>query len=90
MLLHAHQVSEFADTIIIRSSDTDVLILCLSMNEHMHSSMYLMTGISCIDVSHLSNILGKSVCSALIGLHVFTGCDSTSDLKARAKLMHSS
>lgn len=86
MLLHAHQVSEFADTIIIRSSDTDVLILCLSMNEHMHSSMYLMTGISCINVSHLSNILGISVCSALIGLHVFTGCDSTSAFKHKGKM----
>lgn len=51
--------------------------------------MYFFTGVGnttrIIDVSKVSAALGTRVCSALIGIHTFTGCDSTSAFHGKGK-----
>lgn len=34
----------------------------------------------------MSNILGVELCSALLGMHVFTGCDTCSAFKGKGKI----
>lgn len=38
------------------------------------------------DITKLSNALVRSVCSALIGVHAFTGCDTVSTFAGRGKI----
>ena len=39
-----------------------------------------------IHVSRLANIIGKEVCSALLGYHAYTGCDTVSAFSGRGKV----
>ncbi|XP_056285293.1 uncharacterized protein LOC130203290 isoform X2 [Pseudoliparis swirei] len=41
--------------------------------------------LSTIDITKVSSALGTSVCSALIGIHTFSGCDSTSAFYGKGK-----
>ena len=76
----------------VRSPDTDILFIFL------HYAADLLHGISvlfetgkgskrkCIDVSDLAASLTPSRTSALLALHAFTGCDSTSAFKGKGKV----
>ena len=39
-----------------------------------------------IDINRLASVLGKDVCSALIGLHAWTGCDTVSSFAGQGKV----
>jgi len=39
-----------------------------------------------LDITKLSNALGRSVCNALIGMHAFAGCDTISAFAGRGKM----
>ena len=39
-----------------------------------------------IDVSRLATILGKAVCTALVAVHAWTGCDSVSAFAGQGKV----
>jgi len=39
-----------------------------------------------IDISKLGTALGKEVCEALVGVHVWTGCDSVSSFAGKEKV----
>lgn len=39
-----------------------------------------------IDIQRLGAILGKDVCTALIGVHAYTGCDSVSSFAGQGKM----
>lgn len=39
-----------------------------------------------LDIGKLARIMGASVCDALIGLHVFSGCDTVSTFAGRGKI----
>ncbi|XP_056290830.1 uncharacterized protein LOC130206756 isoform X2 [Pseudoliparis swirei] len=45
--------------------------------------------LSTIDITKVSSALGTSVCSALIGIHTFSGCDSTSAFYGKGKMTFS-
>ena len=53
-------------------------------------SIYLKRGtLNCtrfVDISKLAMALGECICTSLIGLHEFTGCDTVSALAGRGKL----
>lgn len=90
LLLHArHATDELYDTVIIRSPDTDVAVIALSLLSRLDSNVYFLTGIRnrtrVIDLKKLANDLSPSICSALIGLHVFTGCDSITSFYGKGK-----
>ena len=72
-------------TVVIRTSDTDVLVIALANNRHIHHALqiYLEVGLSSnnslrfINVRKLADKLGSGLSKALTGLHSFTGCDKS-------------
>ena len=56
----------------------------------VRAAMYVKAGTQSrtqyIDVTKIASALGPSVCSGLLGMHAFTGCDSVSTLAGRGKL----
>ena len=82
MLLHAYHASEDYSAVVIRSPDTDVLVLCIALASSIPARLLFETGRRAasriVDISAVAEKLGAQVCSALLGLHAVTGCDSTS------------
>jgi len=39
-----------------------------------------------MDIKKIMSVLGSCLCKALIGMHVFIGCDSVSTLAGRGKI----
>ena len=90
ILLHAkHAAAEYPSLICI-ADDTDVFILCLAFCSSFNSKVFIRRGTKThtrlVDITKLSSILGKEVCSALIGLHAWTGCDTISCLSGQGKV----
>src|SRR4029434_7714996 len=64
-------------------------VIAVSVQTDLPCSLYVFTGTGnrtrIIDITKVSSALGTSVCSALIGIHTFSGCDSTSGGKGKRK-----
>jgi hypothetical protein len=91
ILLHCFHVatSSTAD-IIVRSPDTDVFMLLLYYGNQLQQNVYFDTGVSnkrrILDITFLINLHGAQMCSALLALHVFSGCDTTSAFIRKGKI----
>ena len=78
--------------IIVHASDTDVLIILLAPSHSLPVHIWLDLGLSSnntqryIDVSRLAEDLGQETCAAILGLHVFTGCDYTASFMRKSKI----
>uniref|UniRef100_H3ATB5 Uncharacterized protein n=1 Tax=Latimeria chalumnae TaxID=7897 RepID=H3ATB5_LATCH len=81
ILLHAKRIAADYKSIIVLADDTDVLVFCPVFNQCIDCNMYIGCGtktrIRLIDVSKLAIAIGHGVCTALIGMHSYTGCDAT-------------
>ena len=83
VIFHATKTS---GNVLVRSSDTDVLVLLVSLAEKKSDSYFMMdygSGNTCrfIDASGIAKILESNhpgLCEALIRFHALTGCDFTS------------
>ena len=90
LLLHAKHASDTGDhsSVVIRSPDTDVAIICLRFSGDV-PNLYFQTGKRnlqrIISIDSMVQVLGTDVCKALIGLHVYSGCDSTSAFYGKGK-----
>jgi len=88
LLLHALHASRDNHNVIVQSPDTDVAMIALSLKESIPCNLYFNTGVRnknrIIDLQKIQSSLGDSA-KALIGLHVYTGCDSTSAFHGRSK-----
>ena len=67
----------------VRSLNTDIFFILLHYANILPGiTVLIQTGKGskrrCIDVSEMAESLTPVVCSALLGRHAFTGCDSTS------------
>ena len=88
MLLHAVHLASTYERIIIRSDDTDVLVLLLyyASKEQLGSSVYMHAGhISqfrsqrrYIPICEIVSKVGKDICQNLPAAHALTGSDTTS------------
>ena len=72
------------------SFDTDVAVIAISLQTDFLCSLYVFTGTGnrtrIIDITKVSSALGTSVCCwALIGIHTFSGCDSTRAFYGKGK-----
>ena len=71
-----------------RSPDTDVAVLALMLCTQ-YPTLFFQTGTKqrtrVIPLYIVSSKLGNDVCSALVGLHAFTGCDPTSAFVGKGK-----
>ena len=96
MILHLKHVSEEISgnkTIIVRSPDTDVFILLLSYVQELkidEQKVLFDTGVGnkrrMINVHDVIKRHGNEFTKALLGLHAFTGCDTTSAFVRQGKL----
>ena len=75
--------------IIVRSPDTDVLILLLSFCQRFNHPLYFDTGNSnkrrMIHIQTLSEKIKREIQESILGLHAFTGCDSISAFVQKGK-----
>ena len=87
VFLHAHHAAQEHETVIIKIQD--VAVIALSLQTDFPCCLYFFTGVGnrtrIIDLAKVSTVLGNSVCLALIGIHTFLGCDSTSAFHGRGK-----
>ena len=78
--------------VVIRSCDTDVLIVLLTHASSLDLCIWLDIGLSSnntrryIDVSRLAAELGEVYCAALPAFHAFTGCDYTAAFMRKGKV----
>ena len=90
IMLHAHHAASDFRTVVIKSPDTDVFVLALSMAHEFHDcDLLFLTGtrnLRRIIVSKLALKHGRRKCKSILSLHVFTGCDSVSALKGVGKI----
>jgi len=91
MLLHALHAAEAGyKAVVITAEDTDVLVLCLAFNKDIPCPVYQKCGTQTrtrfLDIDKLARSMGDSVCDALVGLHVFSGCDTVSAFAGRGKM----
>ena len=89
-------VFEENSKVIIRTSDTDVLVIVLgcsecipeSINLWLEVGVYAKNSLIYIVIRKLFNKLGKDVCRALPGFHVFTGSDYTAAFSRQGNFVH--
>ena len=92
-MLHAKHVSIDENlhekVVIVKFQDFDVFLLTAAFVHQLSCLMFFATGVgNHARVLHVNRILekyGQNVCSALLGFHAFTGCDSTSSFKGKGK-----
>ena len=76
-------------SIIVRSPDTDVLVLLTKYCKEIKNKILFDTGMGnkrrILCVNDIVQNKGKDVCSILPALHCFTGCDTTSTFVRRGK-----
>ncbi|XP_067931036.1 uncharacterized protein [Watersipora subatra] len=89
LLLHATHARAYG-TVLIKSPDTDVAILCLSHFPKMNCERLIFaTGVGSklrlLDIGIMHIKLGSDLCAALPQIHALTGCDSTSALFGKGK-----
>ena len=77
LLLHSNHAAETHDTIIVKTPDTDVFLLCIAMCRTIGKKLLVMVGTGnrfrIIDTSAISDVLGQELCSCLLGFHAFSG-----------------
>ena len=91
LLLHTSHAAEAGyEAVMISSNDTDVLVLNIAFCNAIKAPMYQKSGTGTrtqlIDIGKVASSLGPSVCTALPGMHAFTGCNSVSSFAGKGKL----
>ena len=75
---------------VIRTPDTDILVILLHHAHPLQITIYLDTGMGkhrrLINVSELAERKGTEYCTAILGLYVFTGEVTTSAFKGKGKV----
>ena len=77
--------------IVIRASDTDILVLLLYHLHRITSTVWMEVGTTgrgnrrYINVTKIAAEIGPAICAALPGLQAFTGCDYTSAFARKGK-----
>jgi len=91
MLLHAaHAAANGHGRIMIKTVDTDVVVVAIACFERLRASeLWIALGVGknlrYIAVHELVEVLGKDRCTALPFFHAFTGCDTVSSFAGHGK-----
>ena len=76
-------------SVVVRTPDTDILVILLHHAHALQITIYLDTGMGkqrrLINVTELAERKGAEYCTAILGLYVFTGEDATSAFKGKGK-----
>ncbi|GFO16096.1 hypothetical protein PoB_004260100 [Plakobranchus ocellatus] len=85
-MLHSSQQQR----VIVRSPDSDVFLLLLSFSDAISKPLIFDTSSGNnrrqLNITDLAATISKRLRDAIIGLHAFTGCDSTSCFAGKGKL----
>ena len=88
--LHVSNALPDAGAIMVRSPDTDVLVLLVKYCNKIHLPILFDTGTGnkrrLLNVNDILKNKGEDICSVLPALHCFTGCDTTSAFVRRGKV----
>ncbi|GFO29164.1 hypothetical protein PoB_005566900 [Plakobranchus ocellatus] len=88
-MLHSSQQLT-TERVIVRSPDSDVFLLLLSFSDAISKQLIFDTGsgnnIRQLNITDLAATMSKRLLDAIVGLHAFTGCDSTSCFAGKGKL----
>ena len=91
LLQNARHASEQFSTLIFVTDDTDVFVITLCLCSDIRGKFFIRQGTKThtrlINITKLASLLGREVCSALPGLHAWTGCDTVSSLLGHGKVM---
>ena len=90
MILHVIDVLTFSSSALIRTVDTDVLVLAVATAaKNNERNVYVSFGVGSshqiIDATAIATALGYEKSVALPVFHAFTGCDTVSSLKSIGK-----
>ena len=90
LLLHAvHAAREGYQSVVICAEDTDVFIMCLAFHDKIGAPLFQKCGTRTrsrlVDIRKVAATVGIDVCRALIGMHAYTGCDTTSAFAGKGK-----
>jgi len=91
LLLHTSHAARVCTTVVIKSPNTDVFVLSLAVAHEIQASDLLFLTDSgdnrrIIGISKLAKTFGKEKCTALLGFHTFTRCDSVSVFEGNGKV----
>ncbi|MES9881053.1 MAG: hypothetical protein ABW185_09250 [Sedimenticola sp.] len=91
LLLHAkHAADAGYSSVTIVADDTDIMVLALAFVNIINCKIYMRCGSKTrtrlIIIDKMAAALGHGVCDSLLGLHVFTGCDTVSAFSGQGKL----
>ena len=90
ILLHVKHAAETIPALICITEDTDVFIICLGLWQDVNSNIFITRGskssVRLVDITKPAAALGRDVCTALLGLHPWTGCDTISAFSGQGKL----
>ena len=77
LLLHACQTSLSQESVVVKSPDTDVLIMMVGHKHAITTDLYFDTGTGnnrrIISIESIYESLGPDLSAALLGFHAFTG-----------------
>jgi len=90
LLFHAvHAAREGYQAVVICAEDTDVFIMCLAFHDKIGAPLFQKCGTRTrtrlVDIGKVAATVGIDVCRALIGIHAYTGCDTTSAFAGKGK-----
>ena len=90
MMLHVKDAAQKNTSVIIRSPDTDVFLVLLAFFDSFSGPEYRDTGsgdhLRIIDIGKIRADVGDDVSKAMLGLHAFTGSDTTSAFMRKGKI----
>lgn len=97
IILHVLTENNFGNTILVKSVDTDVLLLLIYYysvtSEMAKCNVFLQFGQSknkhFLSINNIVTNLGEEVCKKLLSIHCLTGCDKTCSLFKIDKKQHS-
>ena len=86
VVLYLHQAAAWGyENAVVRTPDTDIFMILLMHAHGINLTIFIDTGTGknrrLINISELAESFGEHYCSALLGLHVFSGEDCTSAIK---------
>jgi hypothetical protein len=88
--LYAAQTALAETRVVVRSPDTDVLVVLLHYASSIGQPLFFDTGVGnkrrLVNVMEIASAIGPQICQALPAFHSFTGCDYTSAFVRRGKL----
>ena len=84
-----HAINCEYETVVVNSSDTDVLLLLSHVGSAMCSNMWMLYGTAKnrnhIPIQDVAKTLSVDSLDGLLGYHAITGCDTTSYISSQTK-----